>query len=83
MKRVFSIDEVKAGDYVLCTKYSDRDPQDQWQVGFIESVEQDGKQLLFMLKDPQRSYFKCCWLIAPNEGREIIESKNPRLVVEE
>jgi hypothetical protein len=79
MKRVVSIDEVKAGDYVLCTKYPDRDPRDQWQVGFIDTVEQVDNQLLFRLKDPQRSYFKCCWLITPDEGKRIVESKNPRL----
>ena len=27
-----------AGDYVLATKYSDGDPQDQWCVGFYKGV---------------------------------------------
>ena len=79
MKRVLSIDNINAGDYVLCTKYSDRDPRDQWQVGFLDSVEQVGETLLFKMKDPQRSYFKCCWLITSTEGKEIVKLKNPKL----
>jgi hypothetical protein len=30
--------EIKIGDYVLATKYSDGDPQDQWAIGFYAGI---------------------------------------------
>lgn len=71
MRRTY---EGKSGDYVLCCKYADRDPQDGWQVGFLDRVE-DG---LFYLRKPLRRYFKVCYFITPNEGRRIVETSNPR-----
>ena len=45
---------LEKGDYVLATKYSDGDPQDQWSIGFYDHfepnrerhyvVDTDGKQ---------------------------------------
>ena len=29
---------VSLGDYVLASKYSDRDPQDPWRVGFVVRI---------------------------------------------
>lgn len=31
-------EELKKGDYVLATKYSDGDPGDQWAVGFYNGI---------------------------------------------
>ncbi len=78
MERVKKKSQVKEGDYCLFTKYSDRDPEDQWQVGFFSHfLDNPNDSLLFVPKDKQRSYFKCCWKISIQEGIRIVESSSP------
>ena len=72
MKRVTDPSQVKPGDYVLCTRWSDRDPDDPWQVGFLDRVDVIGGDLLFRLRNPMRSYYKCCWHITKEQGDRII-----------
>lgn len=78
MRRIRELNEVTKGDYVLCTKYSDRDPCDQWQVGFLDYAEICHGKILFHLENPQRSYYKCCWLITPSEGDKIVQLETPK-----
>lgn len=82
MRRVYN---AAHGDYVLCCKYSDRDPGDQWQVGFLDycvNFHNNGKERdnVFVMENKQRSYFKCCFLITPDEGDTIILNENPSVV---
>jgi hypothetical protein len=37
-KTEVNMDDIKIGDYVLATKYSDGDPQDHWCVGFLGGI---------------------------------------------
>ena len=81
MRRVYN---AKHGDYVLCCKYSDRDPNDHWQVGFLDRVENyddvvDEKRNVFIMQNKSRSYFKVCYFITPGEGKAIVEAENPQV----
>lgn len=67
----------KSGDYVLCCKYKDHRREDQWQVGFIDRVETVDGVPLFVMREKQRSYFKVCFAITPEEGGLIIDENNP------
>lgn len=82
MRRVFS---AAHGDYVLCCKFSDRDAGDQWQVGYLDyctNFHNTGRvrDNVFVMQNPQRSYFKICYLITPDEGHQIVESGDPASV---
>lgn len=67
------------GDYVLCCKYSDRRPEDQWQVGFLDCVFNVHGRKLFVMQSPERYYFKVCYWITSGEGDRIIKSGNPKV----
>jgi hypothetical protein len=82
MRRVYS---AAHGDYVLCCKYSDRDPHDQWQIGFLDycvNYHNTGKEKdnVFVMQNPQRSYFKCCFLLTPEEGEKILSFEDPSVL---
>ena len=68
------------GDYVLVSKYSDRDPQDTWHVGFISKVELVHGSILYSVEDGNRSYYKCCWRITRAEGNKIIAANDPSII---
>ena len=78
--RVKRVEDVKHGDYVLCTKYPDRGLYDQWQVGFLDRAEMHHGSILFFMQEPQRSYFKCCWKLTGEEGDLICRANNPHAV---
>ena len=37
----------KLGEYVLLSKYSDYDPQDPWEIGFIQTLTFDDDGVVF------------------------------------
>jgi hypothetical protein len=70
------IAELKAGDFVLATKYSDGDPKDQWSVG-IYSYSENGR--LFVVDDNRQSLrcngFRRAKKISQERGRFLLEFK--------
>lgn len=40
---------VEIGDYVLATKYSDRDPLDPWRVGYVVKIVQSKRGLGYIV----------------------------------
>ena len=51
-------DLLTAGDYVLATKYSDGDPQDQWSIGFFDSMLPKAGGDRFMITDLAGNQFR-------------------------
>ena len=46
----------RIGDYVLATKYSDRDPHDPWRVGFICEIIEDQFGISFVIGEQDLTY---------------------------
>lgn len=63
---------VLIGDYVLVTKYNDRDPNDPWSIGFLRKKGEDQIGQLFSVYHDEREY-RHCWRIAPSEGDALLE----------
>ena len=83
VKRVVSL-----GDYVLASKYSDRDPQDPWRVGFVVRIIKTWRPHPTMPTKIENSYiigeqngtwsdfreYKCAKKITAAEGKEWLEA---------
>ena len=70
--------ELLAGDYVLATKYSDGDPQDQWCVGFFDSILPKKSGIRFQVVDGngklfRKNGFRKVMKISKNEGQWLLE----------
>lgn len=68
--------QVSVGDYVLATKYSDGDPQDQWAVGFVSNINADR----FYVVDSQGTLFRASGFrraqkITKKQGEKILKNK--------
>ena len=67
--------DIKNGDYVLATKYSDGDPGDNWGVGFYDRkegsrhyvIDNDGRQI-------RPGGFRRVGLIRPEFGKWLLEN---------
>lgn len=68
-------DDLKIGEYVLATKYSDGDPGDAWAVGFYDG-ERDGRH--FVLdndgKQIRRNGYRAVGRVTPDVGRWLLDS---------
>lgn len=70
------INVIKKGTYVLATKYSDGDPNDQWCIGFYDRfennrhyvVDSDGKQF-------RMNGFRRCAKIKKERGEWLLQNK--------
>lgn len=72
----------KLGDYVLASKYSDRDPQDPWRVGFVCRIIRTwepmaGGILTYVIGNQNGTWadfreYRHCKRITPSEGRDWI-----------
>ena len=64
------------GDYVLATKYSDGDPQDQWFVGFYDG-ERDGRHYVKNSAGQQgrANGFRRVKKISPERGRWMLQRR--------
>jgi len=85
VKRVVSL-----GDYVLASKYSDRDPQDPWRVGFVVRIIRTWRPHLTMPTKIETSYiigeqngtwsdfreYKCAKKVTAAEGKEWLEAND-------
>ena len=62
----------KIGAYVLATRWPDKDPNDPWAVGYVDSVlEFDGEIRVTLGERRQYRHF---WNISEQEGQEIIDT---------
>ena len=62
----------KIGEYVLATKYWDKDPHDPWQFGFISEVTENVKGLFYIVDGSWRVW-KNVFRISAEEGKKWIE----------
>lgn len=57
----------KIGQYVMVTKYSDKDPQDPWYIGFICEITYNKNEVLYKVNGSNRIW-KNCFKITKEEG---------------
>ena len=81
---------VSLGDYVLASKYSDRDPQDPWRVGFVVRIIRTWRPHPTMPTKIETSYiigerngtwsdfreYKCAKKITAAKGKEWLEAND-------
>lgn len=60
------------GQYVLVTKYSDKDPQDPWYVGFVNSIIIRADSVAFTVDGSSREW-RNCFKITDEEGKRWLE----------
>lgn len=70
---------VSLGDYVLATKYSDRDPGDPWRVGFVVRIINDKRGETYIIGDQDGTWsdfreYKHAKKITWDEGKAWIEA---------
>lgn len=65
--------DIKIGDYVFVSKWSDEDPNDPWFVGFISEFGEDSRGEFFRVQDTVR-YWRHCRKITKEEGDTILET---------
>lgn len=63
---------VKIGDYVLASRWSDRDPHDPWFVGHVAKVEFVRGRFFVWLMESGRSW-PHCWKITAEIGEKILK----------
>lgn len=71
---------LKAGDYVLATKWNDGDPMDQWAVGFFVGMLSKASGDRYMVADAEGNQFRGNGFrrvkkISANRGRWLLERK--------
>jgi hypothetical protein len=59
--------DVAVGDYVWATRWSDRDPNDPWAVGFVEALDDDRVLV-------EGRYWPCFQKINEEQGRAILRT---------
>ena len=69
----------KIGQYVLLTKYRDRDPLDPWVLGFVETILEDKTGFSYRCKDSKR-FLRVCFKLSFDEGSEwyLIADEEPK-----
>lgn len=50
--------EIKVGDYVLATKYSDGDPADNWAVGYVNEIKNRGNDRGYFVGNNETHSFR-------------------------
>lgn len=76
-----AIEILKAGDYVLATKFCDGDPGDQWVVGFFTGMLQKTSGDRYMVANTEGNQFRGNGFrrvkkISANRGRWLLEHKH-------
>jgi len=66
---------VKIGDYVLVTRWRDKDPNDPWRVGYINGYGVDTLGNYYKVKDSEK-YWRCVFRLTLKEGQEWILTNN-------
>lgn len=79
-KEVVLSEELKAGDYVLATKWSDGDPGDQWAVGFYTGMLPKTSGDRYLVADAEGKQFRSNGFrrvkkISADRGRWLLEHK--------
>lgn len=64
-----SCDDLKVGDYVFASHWSDCDPNDPWHVGQVTEVGTD----FVVVGDVSQRWWRRATRISPEKGKEIIE----------
>lgn len=59
----------KIGEYVLATKYSDKDPNDPWYVSFVTEIIEREKNLRYKVEGSEREW-RHIFRITKEEGDE-------------
>jgi len=59
----------KIGEYVLVTRWGDKDPHDPWYVGHIKEITENSNGLFYTLKESPRQW-KHVFRITKKEGEE-------------
>lgn len=77
----------KFGEYVMLTKWGDKDPHDPWYIGTLEGIMKLERGMLYKVKQSER-WFRYCFRITPEEGEEWIrlfgdKDKTTRIEVKE
>lgn len=67
--------DIKVGDYVFATKYSDADPNDRWIISFVkEALPNEGDDLYVRFIETGLMRFKYAQKITLSEGKYILAS---------
>ena len=64
---------VSLGDYVLLSKYSDKDPQDPWVIGTISEYGVDNNRGHFYRVSGCIRRYRHVWKISQEEGAEYLK----------
>ena len=64
---------VRLGDYVLLSKYADKDPQDPWNLGVISEYGVDNTFGHFYKVDGSNRRYRHAWKISRDEGAEYLK----------
>lgn len=57
------------GEYVLLSKWSDKDIYDPWAIGFLYGIQETEDGIHYRTRDDKR-WFPHCWRITPAEASE-------------
>lgn len=64
---------LKLGDYVLLTRWSDRDINDPWRIGYLGGMVTNERNKTFYKTTDDNRYYENCIRIKPEDGIRIIE----------
>ena len=64
----------KIGEYALVTQWSDKDPHDPWNIGFITDVIESSNGIYYIVSGSCRKY-KHVYRISKEEGAEWLKTK--------
>ena len=62
----------KIGEYVLLSKFSDKDLNDPWVIGILEQIRETEESIWY--KTDCLREFKYCWRLKKDEGLEILKN---------
>ena len=65
----------KIGEYVLVTRWGDKDPEDPWYVGYIYEIRERRGEMTYMVEGSAREW-RHCFRITPDEGKTWLEREN-------
>lgn len=57
----------KIGQYVLVTRWQDKDPNDPWCVGYVTEITIREKTISYKVRGSKREWYHC-WKISEMEG---------------
>ena len=67
------VKHINAGDYVLVSRWGDKDLYDPSYVGFINEWGEDKGGRFYRVEGSKR-YWRHCWKISKEEGNERLEN---------